>query len=799
MLLVMTFALATTVLVGYASYEFNALKQLNEQVNSAGRVRMLSQHAALLTHLAARGDVQAKTHLEETLGEFDMTLARLEDVHTQAVLSAADQARSRLNKEWRQLRAMIERLVQRQGRITDTEELQLATAASQTLVAAEDHVALYLPKVKVGESLMRALVPLSLLLGIGLVAAIVLFVRRRIFRPLVELESMMDRLAHGELSARGTSRRPDEIGRLIGHANHTAQTLEHNQHQQSVIWAQFRDSEIRHRTLWEISSEAIIIIDMANVITFANPAVMEVFGYQAQELIGLNISVLQPERLQQAHRQGMERYMGSGLRTVNWLHVDTQVVHKVGYEIEVELSFGEMKLSDERLLVGTFRDITERKRQQEALLRSANYDSLTGLPNRVLLHERIEQALSNARRHSLAFGVLYLDLDNFKIINETLGHESGDQLLCEASRRLLTCVRDGDTVARVGGDEFVLLLRVMQKNDDIDVVAQRALVALGKSFNLSGSEAFVGVSIGASVFPQDAANRSDLLQHADIAMYRAKDSGRNNYQRYDEQMQSRFKWRMAMEVQLRYAIEAGEFVLHYQPQIELSSGRVIGAEALVRWESPSLGRVSPAQFIPLAEETGLIVPIGKWVIQQACRDAARWIHSDEGQGCAVAINLSPRQFNEVDLFDTISQTLLDCEIAAHHVEFEITEGLVMTNPGHASEVLQKIRALGCAVALDDFGTGYSSLAYLRTFPIDCLKIDKSLINDVAIVRAVIQLARSFGFKTLAEGVEDEEVLVVLRDLGCDIVQGYFYARPMPLEAFQKFLLQTNGALQPSAL
>lgn len=789
MALVVVFAVITSALMGFAVYQFMQLRELTPQVNLAGRLRVLPQHGALLVNLVVRGSASALSELGQDIVAFDSTLATLRRMSAFDADAPEAHALEEVQQQWTQLRSFMEALSRLQRALTEDEEVQLLRLANNTLRAAEHNVGLLLPQVNRLRSLVYALVPVNVLLVALLVGCMVVLVQRRILRPLQRVEALLGQLAAGDLSARCTVQHDDELGRLSISTNRMADTLEQQAVLQQQTLARLQDSEVRHRTLWEMSGDAIVTIDRTDTIVFANPAVLPMFGYQVSELIGQNIAVLQPERLRERHRQGMQRYKVQGTRSINWSCLETQALHKHGHEVQVELAFNDMRLTDNRYFVGTFRDVTERKQQQQALLHSMRCDSLTGLPNRFLLHDHIEVAIAQVKQKGGSFGLLFLDLDNFKIINDTLGHEAGDHLLCEAAQRLRTCVREGDTVARVGGDEFVLLLNELAHHEDIDTVAQRAIAAMTTSFRLPGGEGYVGVSIGSSVYPDDALSRIDLLQHADIAMYRAKDAGRNNYQRYAESMQARIKWRMSMEVQLRQAIEAGELVLHYQPQILLATGRVVGVEALVRWDSPNLGRISPAQFIPLAEETGLIVPIGQWIVKQACQDAATWIHTPEGKECVVAINLSPRQFNGPDLFDSIATSIVEAGIAPHHVELEITEGLVMQNPDQASEVLKQLRALGCTVALDDFGTGYSSLAYLRTFPLDCLKIDKSLINDVAIVRAVIQLARSFGFKTLAEGVEDNDVLEVLRGLGCDIVQGYHYARPMPLQDFQAYLRQ----------
>lgn len=786
----------------YVDHEFHQLSLVTEQVNRAGRLRMLSQRVELLIRSVARGEAGAAEELKLAVSQFDGEIRDLNQGSLLAPTVAETQALEQVSASWSALKAFSAEIddLGRGASLGREDSFKLRQVASATLVAAERNVSTLLPRAERVRTRIGRLIPLCVGLAVVLAAGVLLYVRRRILVPLQSLRGMLEEIAGGTLTSRLDYKRKDEIGQLIRGANATAEALQRAREQETFAQSRLRDSEIRHRTLWELAHEAIVTIDSEAMIRFANPAVQDVFGYAPAELIGMNISALQPPRLRQAHLHGMSRYLESNERKLDWSCVEVPVLHRDGHEVSVELSFTEMRLSEQRWFVGTFRDVTERKRQEETLLHTANFDNLTGLANRNLLFDRMDQAVLAARRHGRSFGILYLDLDNFKVVNDSFGHENGDELLREAGKRLVACVREGDTVARIGGDEFVLLLNDLQGQDadDIAVVADRALVSMAHPFQLSGGEGFIGASIGASIFPHDGTNRAELLQHADIAMYRAKEHGRNNFQRYSVQMQARYKLRASMESLLRKAVEAEELVLHYQPQIELASGRIIGAEALVRWESPSLGRVSPAQFIPLAEETGIIVPIGDWILERACRDAADWRDLVGGAGCRVAINLSARQFADDGLLDKIAGAIASRGLSAGSVELEITESLVMKSPEQAANVLTELRRLGCHVALDDFGTGYSSLAYLRHFPLDVLKIDKSLISDVAILVAVIQLARSFGLKTVAEGVEDEPVLALLRQLGCDIVQGYFYSRPLPIDDFKRFLSQHAARLTEAA-
>lgn len=802
LMLLLVIGLAGLATLIYVDREFQRLTAMTAHVNSAGRLRMLSQRVELLTHAAARGEANAKSELSALGKEFERELDSLGQEGARSSSEAEIQSLARVTESWRALKQLSQALIQKRPfePLNDEGAFRLRQLASETLNLAEVNVATMLPRAERMRAQIGWLLPVSVGLAFALAASVLLYIRRRILGPLRNLLRMLGEIGGGQLESRIPFERDDEIGRLIRGANATAEALQRSREAEAKTLAQLRDSEIRHRTLWELAHEAIVTIDADSTIRFVNPAVKTVFGYDPDTLIGQNISVLQPPHLREAHRQGMARYLASNAARLDWSCVEVSVLHCEGHEVAVELSFTEMHLSGQRWFVGTFRDVTERKHHEAELKHAANIDSLTGLANRNLLFDRIDQAVIAAKRHARSFGVLYLDLDNFKVVNDSFGHDSGDELLCEAGRRLLGCVREGDTVARVGGDEFVLLLADLQGVEDISIVAGRALVSMAKPFQLKSGEAFVGASIGASMYPEDGAGRAELIQHADIAMYRAKENGRNNFQRFSDYMQARYHQRMSMEAQLRKAIDNGELVLHYQPQIALGSGAVIGAEALVRWESPALGRVSPAQFIPLAEETGIIVPIGKWIIEQACQDAAEWQKATGGRGCRVAINLSARQFVDDGLLAHIAGAIARQGLAPGAVELEITESLVMKSPEQAATVLGELRGLGCQVALDDFGTGYSSLAYLRHFPLDVLKIDKSLISDVGILVAVIQLARSFGLSTIAEGVEDEAVIVLLRQLGCDIVQGYFYSRPLPLQEFNAFLARhVERPLDPMAV
>jgi diguanylate cyclase (GGDEF)-like protein/PAS domain S-box-containing protein len=434
-----------------------------------------------------------------------------------------------------------------------------------------------------------------------------------------------------------------------------------------------------------------------------------------------------------------------------------------------------------------------RKEAELHLTFFANHDALTGLPNRTMFGERLAQALSRAQRNARMIAVLFLDLDRFKVINDTLGHDAGDRLLQQAAVRLGECLRENDTIARQGGDEFVVLVEDMTDTAQAAGIAQKILEAVAQPYQLSGQEFHVTASIGVSVYPEDGGDVQTLLKHADIAMYRAKDGGKNTFQFYSAQANLHSIERLALETDLRRALERDELRLHYQPKIDSRSGHIAGVEALLRWQHPLRGAVSPAEVIALAEETGLIVAIGDWVIRTACRDARQWA-AHGLPAIPVAVNLSARQFGRDDLADAVRDILEESGLEATRLELEITESAVMENAERAAVVLDRLHGMGLRVALDDFGTGYSSLGYLKRFPVDCVKIDRSFIKDIpddeddaAITRAVIAMAHSLRLKVVAEGVETAEQVRFLQEHGCDEMQGFRFGKPCDLVALEALL------------
>ncbi|RYY03444.1 MAG: bifunctional diguanylate cyclase/phosphodiesterase [Gammaproteobacteria bacterium] len=445
--------------------------------------------------------------------------------------------------------------------------------------------------------------------------------------------------------------------------------------------------------------------------------------------------------------------------------------------------------------IGT--DISERKlaenalrEQQSRLNYMAFHDSLTGLPNRSLFYDRIYHGLARARRGNSKVVLMLLDIDRFKNINDSLGHDAGDLMLKAISTRLMEGVRDMDTVARLGGDEFVVVLEGVHDLEDVMFVANKLLVTLARPMEVSGHEITSTVSIGVSIFPEDGSDTDELLKHADIAMYKAKEAGKNNCQFYTKGMNATAVNYLLLENDLRRALDLHQFTLHYQPQIDLKTGELMGVEALVRWQHPDRGLVSPAHFIPLAEETGLIVPIGEWVLREACRQQKLWLDAGKKVG-KVAVNLSPRQFRQKNFPGKVEAILRETQLLPEYLELEITESCAMEHAGETINQLNQLNQMGMYLAIDDFGTGYSSLAYLQRFPIQKLKIDRSFVNDIhddmndaAITKTIIALAHSMQLRVVAEGVETEHQAEWLRQRGCDQAQGFLYAKPMSPKQFE---------------
>jgi len=487
-------------------------------------------------------------------------------------------------------------------------------------------------------------------------------------------------------------------------------------------------------------------------------------------------------------------------------HVEANYVHRSGHPIAVLVSGALMRDADGAVqaMICIAQDNRERKRHEEQVRQLAYFDAVTGLPNRVQFHHALDEALQEARRHGTKLAVLFLDVDRFKRINDTLGHAKGDHLLRSFAERLAHGVRRSDTVARdwpgeastvarLGGDEFTILLRQIESGDDAARVAARILEALSAPFDLGGHEVVVDASIGIALYPDDGRNADGLLMHADLAMYDAKARGRANYQFYHRDLNAKAMERLWLESELRRALTLEHLTLEFQPQLDIASDAVIGVEALLRWHHPERGRIPPDKFIPLAEETGLIGPIGLWVLSSSCAQAKAWLDAGLGE-IRVAVNISSEQLRHAHFVDQVAQALADSGLPARLLELEITESTAMAEPEIMVPRLIELKAMGVDLAIDDFGTGYSSLTYLQRFPLDRVKIDRSFVrhvvsstNDAGIVTAIIAMAHQLSFEVIAEGVETEDQLAFLRAHGCDQIQGYLASPPLTAERFAAWL------------
>lgn len=560
---------------------------------------------------------------------------------------------------------------------------------------------------------------------------------------------------------------------------------------------------LRERAI-EASTNAVVITSAAPpdfAIEYVNPAFARITGYKTEEVIGHSCSFLWGKDNQQT---SISEIMATGNEQREG-HVKLRCYRKDGSQFWSEIHIAPVRDDDGTVVhfVAILYDITETKQYQEELEIQANRDSLTGLANRNLLADRLNQAIISAASFTRPLWVAYLDMDRFKFINETVGHKVGDQLLKQIAARLQTAMRDTDTIARVGADEFILILQERGDEHLVTEIVQRVIDTIAQPLVEDGHEFFLTCSVGVAVYPTDGIDPETLIKHADIAMYRAKELGRNNLQFFTPAMNQRALERLRIEGDLRNALERQEFVLHYQPQVDLATGRIVGMEALIRWQHRELGMVSPARFIGLAEETGLIVPIGDWVLRTACIQTREWIRAGFGP-LRVAVNLSARQFGQKDLAQSIATILKETGLSPEFLEIELTESLVMTDVERAIGILRNLNDLGVMLSIDDFGTGYSSLSYLKRFPIDVLKIDQSFVRDItvdsddaAIAVAIISLAHSLKLKVIAEGVETAAQLTFLRRNQCDQMQGYYFSRPQPAAEFMQMLKVGKSLALPS--
>jgi len=552
-----------------------------------------------------------------------------------------------------------------------------------------------------------------------------------------------------------------------------------------------RETTTLQRAILDCAEYAIVYTDANGIIRVVNPAAERLFGYRADELVGDQTPLLFHTADDIAHWTlshtasgfaALASEAGSGVlepREINLRRRNGDI-----FPANISLSIVRDGNRQIRGYLGIVADITQRRDAEHRIRHLAHYDSLTSLPNRTLLNTHLAEVIAKARLRQRGVAVLFTDLDRFKYVNDTLGHHAGDELLLSVAKRLRACVRDGDLVARTGGDEFVVVLDNLDEDSMPEELAERILASLSRPFELHGRQFTVTLSIGIALYPHDGLDGTALIKNADAAMYLAKERGRNNFQFFDHGLSERYSERLELENRLRHAVEENQLALFYQPQVDTLSGELIGMEALIRWRQPDGSMIPPDKFIPIAEECGLIVPIGAWVLHEACRQNQVW--QQEGI-CRVPIgvNLSARQFDDASLLDTIQSALAQSGLAPAYLDLELTESLVMRNPEHTRSLLAECKKLGLQLSVDDFGTGYSSLSNLKRFPIDRLKIDRSFINDIVteaddatIAQTIVAMAHTLRLEVIAEGVETEAQLTLLRRWRCDAYQGYLCSRPI---------------------
>ena len=542
------------------------------------------------------------------------------------------------------------------------------------------------------------------------------------------------------------------------------------------------------RSIMDTTVDGLITVNEMGVIETANPAAEKIFGYGSGRLMGENVTDIIPDTRgrRQVDASAVLKSLDSGQEATGR---EVTGLRKEGSVFPLEVSLSDFFLRDRVHYIAVIRDITERKRAEDKLKFLATRDPLTHLPNRHMFNERLHEITQETDRAEGKAAVLFIDLDNFKHINDAMGHSAGDVVLQLAGKRLESCVRGKDMIARLSGDEFTVILEDVRKDGEVEAVANRMLRQLSQPFHVDGKELYTSGSIGVVVYPDSCDNVDDLLKNVYTASHHAKKQGRNNFQFYSSTLSANALRRMAIEHGLRHALENDEFHIAYQAKVDLSTGMIMGAEALARWTNPELGVISPVEFVPVAEETGLIVPIGDWILETACNEAKSWY--DLGlKDISVSVNLSVRQFQQGDLAARVAEVIETSGLPCERLDLELTESMLVENADETVRVLQALKALGVSLSIDDFGTGYSSLSYLTKFPLDSLKVDRSFVTSlpdssdaVTMAKAIVNMAKNLGLKVIAEGIENERQSTFLHGLGSDIGQGYLFSRPVPLEDF----------------
>jgi diguanylate cyclase (GGDEF)-like protein/PAS domain S-box-containing protein len=638
-----------------------------------------------------------------------------------------------------------------------------------------------------GQDTVQLFMAGMILVGLVFGVVVLALLERLVMARLLRLSAGVERIAQTrKADARVEAAGDDELARLGRDINRMLEALAESSERS-------RRSEERFQAVFKTALDPFMVFDDAGTIVEANPAACTLLGLSEQAVLGRKFGDFLPEPSNNAMQEQLRRTLkqGGGWGTSHVMFPDGQH-HDIEFYIRPNVLPGNHFVA--------VRDVTDRKLLEGRLEYQAFHDSLTGLPNRTLFLQRLSNAIERTRQGSDMVGLLFLDLDDFKVINDSLGHKAGDRLLMGVCERLLACLRPGDMVARLGGDEFTVLLDNLTEVGDAENVAARVVEAVKRPFNLDRQQVFISTSIGIAVSVTGTERPDDLLRNADVAMYEAKHRGKSRYALFDQSMNVRAWKRLQTEIDMRRALDTGEFVVYYQPIVRLDTRRVTEVEALVRWQHPQRGLVPPSEFIPVAEETGLIVDLGRWVLDESCRQMREWQRRlGPVAPTAIGVNLSVGQFKDPDLLTDVARVLRDTRLNTRCLNLEITESVAMDDPDAAGELLRALRDTGARITLDDFGTGYSALSYLRRFPINGLKVDRSFVRDIGvhgedspIVHALVAFAQTLNLKVTAEGVETPEQAAYLESIGCDHGQGYYFARPA--SAAQVELLFRAGRL-----
>lgn len=788
-------------------------------VNIAGKMRMLSQRIGLL-QLARHGlGVNDEHALADYLKKLDSDLQKVlkvlrngGDAFGLTISPVAAELHEHLNSietSWSVYRgALINiRLNSSENRETASERAHNADLINKVILSSDrlltDTESFIDSLVEREESLQKK--GMYEIYGLFLVNILMLLlawaiVSSKVLRPIQHVMRLSNELAAGNFSYRLRMNSDDEFGSLSkvlnGSAAHIEQLLGNIEIQKSNL--EHAESKLRRAALvYQNISDGVIITDANGYVQDVNPAFSGITGYDPEEIIGHRMSKISSGR----HTAEFFRSLWQELEITGHWKGDIWNKNKAGQIFVSHLMISSCFNDDGSVncRIGLFSDVTERRKREAEIWRQANFDHLTQLPNRQMFHEKLQESIEQSRRSGVPFALIFLDLDLFKEVNDTFGHDEGDMLLRQVAHRISTCCRRSDQVARLGGDEFVLIIKDLKDPESVHSICNTLLESIAKPYSLSVSGVRISCSAGVAFYPNDACDATELLKMADLAMYAAKEKGRNQYCLFSRNMRDSVQLRHDLLRDLHLAVDAGQFVLHYQPIIDMASGKVAKAEVLARWAHPELGLVSPGDFIPLAEDSGLIVPIGESVFRQAAQQVSQW-RRQLSPDLSVSVNVSPAQF-QIDGLNAKSwaYALLEFGLPGSAITIEITEGLLMEDQEYAYEKLREFRRAGFRIALDDFGTGYSSISYLRRVDIDIIKIDQSFVRNLAensenmaLCNAIITMSHQLGLKVIAEGIESEEQHRLLHAAGCDYGQGYFYSKPVSAEQFAQWLSEREG-------